>query len=47
MKTQIKSEYAAPQCAVHEIQPEGSLCVSLQQLFEYEDEYNWYEEVTV
>ena len=36
-----KGVYYSPQCDVTEISPEGVLCASMQQLDEYDGEYDW------
>lgn len=33
--------YESPVCDIVEINAEGVLCASMQQLEEYEDEYEW------
>jgi hypothetical protein len=33
--------YESPKCDVTEILSEGVLCASMQQLYEYEDEFVW------
>ena len=37
----IKVAYESPQCDINELRTEGVLCASLQQLYEYENVYEW------
>lgn len=37
----IGGDYESPECDIIEINAEGVLCGSLQQLEEYEGEYEW------
>ena len=35
------AEYTQPQCEVLNLSTEGVLCASVDDLFEYDDEYEW------
>lgn len=39
--TTVATTYESPLCDVVEIKSEGVLCASMQQLEEYEGEYEW------
>jgi hypothetical protein len=39
--TLVAKAYESPLCGVVEINAEGVLCASMQQLEEYEGEYGW------
>ena len=39
--TKVTTTYEPPICDIVDIKAEGVLCASMQQLEEYEDEYEW------
>ena len=39
--TKVTNAYESPICDIVEIKSEGVLCASMQQLEEYEGEYEW------
>lgn len=39
--TKVTTTYESPICDIVEINNEGVLCASMQQLQEYEDEFVW------
>ena len=39
--TNVTTAYESPLCDIVEIKSEGVLCASMQQLEEYEGEYEW------
>lgn len=39
--TTVATAYESPLCDIVEIKSEGVLCASMQQLEEYEGEYEW------
>ena len=39
--TKVTTTYESPICDIVDINAEGVLCASMQQLEEYEDEYEW------
>ena len=41
MTNKVANTYESPICDVVEINAEGVLCASMQQLYEYEDEFEW------
>ena len=41
MTNMVTNTYESPLCDIVEIKSEGVLCASMQQLEEYEGEYEW------
>ena len=41
MTNKVANTYESPICDIVEIKSEGVLCASMQQLQEYEDEFEW------
>jgi hypothetical protein len=37
----VRSTYKSPVCDIVDIATEGVLCASMEQLYEYEDEFEW------
>ena len=41
MTNKVANTYESPICEIVDIKAEGVLCASMQQLEEYENEYEW------
>ena len=41
MTDKVTIAYESPNCDIVDIKTEGVLCASLEQLYEYENEYDW------
>ena len=41
MTNKVANTYESPICDIVEVNNEGVLCASMQQLQEYEDEFEW------
>ena len=41
MTNKVANTYESPNCDIVDIKSEGVLCASIQQLEEYENEYEW------
>jgi hypothetical protein len=39
--TKVTTSYELPICKIVDIKAEGVLCTSMQQIYEYEDEFEW------